>query len=112
MACGGGRIEAPMGRMRWATYLWPGVRQLWDQGNPSALILSLALTVVLDVALVGTFGWSELFTPVVSNVLWVALVIVWLAAVIYTANWEPYAGTLRSAAKRNDGFDESRGTII
>jgi len=93
--------------MRWATYLWPGVRQLWGQGNPSALILSLALAVVLDVALVGTFGWNELFTPVVRNALWVSLGIMWLVAVVYTANWDPYAGAVKPSAKKGDGFGEA-----
>lgn len=96
-----------MGRMRWATYLWPGVRQLWGQGNPSALILSLALAVVLDVALLGTFGWSELFTPAVRNALWIALGVLWLVALVYTARWEPQAGADQPPAKKGDGFEEA-----
>lgn len=74
-----------MRRMRWALYLWPGVPQLTRHGSWSGLAIALGLALLLNLVLVGTLGWSELFSPGVRNALWLGLAVVWLAAAVYCA---------------------------
>jgi len=69
-----------MRRMRWATYLWPGAPQLWVYGSWPALALALLFTVLLNVALLGSFGWSELVGEEVRTALWLALGVIWVGS--------------------------------
>jgi len=88
-----------MGRMRWAAYLWPGLPQLWRYGNAAGLILALGLAVLVDVAVLATFGWTELLSPTVRSSLWIGTGILWLISVVYAANWDgnPQKGSLPAA---------------
>jgi hypothetical protein len=74
-----------MRRMRWALYLWPGVPQLTRHGSWSALAIALGLGLLLNMVLIGTLGWSELFSPGVRNAVWLGLAVVWLAALAFCA---------------------------
>ena len=52
-----------MVRMPWATYLWPGLPQLWRQGLWSGLALAVGLAVCSICSLMASFVWVELLSP-------------------------------------------------
>ena len=74
-----------MRRTRWVTYLWPGLPQLWVYGSWFGLAVAVSAALLLNVALLGTFGWSELVAADVRRVLWAVLAAVWIAWAILSA---------------------------
>ena len=71
-----------MRRMSPATYLWPGLPQLWYEGAWSALALTIGFGLLLDLLLAVTFVWVELLSPPLLTVGWLALGVLWLLSVI------------------------------
>ncbi len=67
-----------MRRKRWAIYLWPGLCQLWLRGSWSALAVALAAAALLNLALLGSFGWTELVSGGVLRALWLMLGAAWV----------------------------------
>jgi hypothetical protein len=65
---------------RYLTLLWPGMPWLWLRGSAAGLVLALAFAVVLDLAIVATWIYSEFFGLPVSLGLWAAAAAVWIIA--------------------------------
>ena len=74
-----------MGRMPRATYLWPGLPQLWDGGVWSGLILAVGFTALLNVLLLASYVWVELLSPTHLTLGWLAAGVVWLTAAVLSA---------------------------
>jgi len=72
-----------MSRMRWTLYLWPGLPQVSSEGNWSGLAMALGVAGLLDAAILGSFGWTELFHPVLRSALWVVFGVTWLVAGVF-----------------------------
>lgn len=68
-----------MGKMPWAVFLWPGLPFLY-RGQTWGLVVALATTAVLNVALLSTFVWIELLGHAVRVALWFVLALGWGAA--------------------------------
>lgn len=66
-----------MRRMPWATYLWPGLPEVWAHGSWSALALAASMGLLLNLALLGSYGWDDLFSPGFRTLLWVAVALGW-----------------------------------
>jgi len=66
--------------LRRLSLLWPGLPWLWLRGSRSGLVLALAFAVVIDLAVLATFVWSELFEGRVVAGLWGAGAAIWLTA--------------------------------
>lgn len=88
-----------MAAARYLTLLWPGLPWLWLRGSMAGLMLSLAFAVVLDVAIVATWVWAELFDLQISLGLWAATGAVWLMATVSAVSaFPPPISTARDAA--------------
>jgi tetratricopeptide (TPR) repeat protein len=74
-----------MRKTPWATYLWPGLPQLWLDGSWSGLALAVAAAMVLDVLLLSTLIWVEWFSSAVVRVGWISAGGLWLGAAIFAA---------------------------
>lgn len=68
-----------MGKTPWAMFLWPGLPFL-NRGQIMGLVVALATTAVLNVALLSTFVWSELLGHGARVVVWLVLISGWGAA--------------------------------
>lgn len=68
-----------MGFARYLTLVWPGMPWLWLRGSLLGLVLALAFAVVLDVAVITTWIWSELVDVRLSLAVWTATAAIWLA---------------------------------
>ena len=73
-----------MGRMRWIVYLWPGLPQLARQGSWSALVVAIGAAALLNVALLGTFVWTELLAPGWRILNWFLLLAAWSGAAVFS----------------------------
>ena len=88
-----------MHSIRYATLLWPGMPWLWLRGSVAGLVLALAFAVVLDVAIVATWIWTELFETSLSLGLWAATAAIWLVgAVSAVSAFPPPIPAARDAA--------------
>jgi hypothetical protein len=84
---------------RYLTLLWPGMPWLWLRGSAAGLVLALAFAVVLDLAIVATWVYSEFFGLQVSLGLWAAAAAVWLVATVSAVSaFPPPIRTTRDAA--------------
>lgn len=63
--------------VRWATYLWPGLPQLWFDGAWTGLALSIGFSFLLNLLLVASLVWVELLEPNVLRLGWLSLVLAW-----------------------------------
>ena len=79
-----------MRRKPWAIYLWPGLPQLWERGSWGALAAAVAAAALLNLAVLGAFGWSEVVAATWLRAAWLVLVAVWVGSVILSL-----AGTRR-----------------
>ena len=78
-----------MGLARSLTLVWPGLPWLWLRGSVGGLVLALAFAVLLDMAVVTTWIWSELVDLQVSIGIWTATVAVWVAGTVSAASTFP-----------------------
>ena len=69
-------------RTPWVTCLWPGLPRLWAQGSWFALAVAVVSSALLNVALLSTFVFSELFPADWVGVLWAAVAMGWPIAAI------------------------------
>jgi hypothetical protein len=96
-----------MRRMPWATYLWPGLPQLWIHGSWSALGVAVGAAIWLNLALLGSFGWSELIGPELRTALWGVLGVVWAAAAVGSSVWSRRLGPREQTDPAADPFSEA-----
>lgn len=74
--------------MPWRIYLWPGLTQVCRQGAWTALGMAVGFAALLNLALASSLLWNELFTPVVRNTVWGAVVVIWAASAILSYRWD------------------------
>jgi hypothetical protein len=74
-----------MRKMPWVMYLWPGLPQLWMWGHWTGLVTAVVAAAILDLLLLGSFGWSELFAGHMRTAVWATAVVAWSLAVAWSA---------------------------
>ena len=67
---------------RYLTLLWPGLPWVWLRGSVAGLILALAFAVVLDLAILLTWVWTEWVATEFALGLWAATAGVWAVATL------------------------------
>jgi hypothetical protein len=81
--------------VRWATYLWPGLPQLWFEGMWSGLALAIGFALPLNLLLVASLVWVKLLEPSVLRFGWLALGLTWVGSLV-VMGWGSKARTARS----------------
>jgi len=76
-----------MRRMPWATYLWPGLPQLWDSGFWSGLVLAAGFALLLNLLLLASFVWVELLSSLHLRVGWLAAGSLWMGAAVISGRY-------------------------
>lgn len=71
-----------MTSFRYLTLLWPGLPWLWLRGSVAGLVLAAAFAVILDVAILFTWVWSEVASGELVLGLWAAAGAVWSVATL------------------------------
>ena len=96
-----------MCRTPWVTYLWPGLPQIWRQGSWLGLIFAFVAAALLNLALIGSFGFGELVAQNVRMGLWVVLGAVWVVAAAFSYVSIRREATPRRATTEEDIFSEA-----
>jgi hypothetical protein len=71
------------------TLVWPGLPWLWLRGSVAGLVLALAFAVVLDMAIMATWIWTEFLDPPIVIGLWAGAAAVWVIATASAATTFP-----------------------
>jgi tetratricopeptide repeat protein len=76
-----------MSRMPWATYLWPGLPQLWFSGLWSGLVLAAGFAVLFNLLLLASLVWVELLSPLHLRLGWLAIGTLWCGSAVLSAGY-------------------------
>ncbi|MDA1039779.1 MAG: tetratricopeptide repeat protein [Planctomycetota bacterium] len=101
-----------MGLVRSLTLVWPGLPWLWLRGSLGGLVLALAFAVLLDMAIVTTWIWSELVDLSVSIGIWTATIAVWIMATASAASSFPAPISQGPDAAANTLFVKARDAYL
>jgi hypothetical protein len=74
--------------MPWAIYAWPGLPQLWRQGQWQGLAAAVGFGVLLNLLLLASFVWVELLSSGWLRAGWLLALLVWSGA----AGWSMWHG--------------------
>jgi len=96
----------------WATYLWPGLPQLWTDGTWSGLACALAYSALLNLLILTSFVWEELLAGPLVLAGWFAAIVVWVAAIVVTRRTRPQAVVEKAAAPVEDLFCAALGEYL
>lgn len=58
-------------------FCWPGLAGLWQRGHWPSLVLAVAFSLVLNLALVSTFVWPGMLNSVLIWAIWPIVLTVW-----------------------------------
>jgi hypothetical protein len=78
---------APMSPVRWISYCWPGLPQLWQQGSWAGLAAALGWGLLANWLLAATFVWTEVAHALLTQVGWAMLAASWVAGVGLAIRW-------------------------
>jgi len=101
-----------MRRMPLATYLWPGLPQLWYEGAWSALALAFGFGLLLNLLLAVTFVWVKLLAPPLVTVGWLALAVLWVLSVLGTRRAALQSAEAESAPAGEDLFRSAQSEYL
>jgi hypothetical protein len=96
-----------MRKVPWFIYLWPGLPQLLLYGNVVGCVVAILMAVILDLLLLGTFGWSELIAQNMRTALWTICGLAWLAAGIWSMRHCQQLCSTMGGQQKNDVFRDS-----
>ena len=74
-----------MRRMPSATYIWPGLPQLWTRGRWPGLLVAIGFGALVNLLLLTTLVWVELVDPLHLRLGWLTLCALWTVSAVTTA---------------------------
>lgn len=66
---------------------WPGLPQVWSGQEVLGLFLASLFAILLNLALVSRYVWTEMFSPTITQFVGFAAAITWVASLLYTLWW-------------------------
>ena len=93
-----------MGKMPWATYLWPGLSLIWRRGSWLGLAIAVGFTALVNLALAASILWSELFTAAVRNLTWAVVGGIWVVSAVFASRWDSREARPPKLSPREDPF--------
>ena len=97
-----------MWRLRWLTLLWPGLPQLWFAGAWSGLTIAIGFAALLDLGLLSSRIWNELFPAEARSAAWLAIGVSWAAAGVVSFRWVARLTPFGQPAGQADLFELAR----
>jgi hypothetical protein len=98
-----------MRRKRLATLWWPGLSEIWVSGRPWGLLVACAAAGLLSLALLGSFAWTEPFSPSWRIGLWSAVVAGWAGWALFASLATPLsAADPGPQPPEQDTFEEAQ----
>jgi hypothetical protein len=96
-----------MGRMPWATHLWPGLPQICRDGRWTGLVAALGFAALVDLALMASLLWSELVAAGVRSSVWMAVAVIWLGSTLLSYRRDSRYSTHLEAKSSQVAFAEA-----
>ena len=101
-----------MQRLRWLTLVWPGLPQLWFAGSGVGLALAAGFTALLNLGLICSRLWTELFSPEIQSLIWLAAGGIWIASAVVSARWVAGLRMSRPSADDEDLFNAAQSEYL
>lgn len=101
-----------MPTLRWIAVLWPGLPQLWLRADPSSLLLAAGFSALLNLAVIATWGWTELLTWPLLAVAWAGVVLFWLVSLVSAVLQMPALMRVPSPKVAADLFRTAQGEYL
>ena len=100
-----------MRRMPAAAFLWPALPQIWRRGAWSDLAWAVGFGIALNLALLASVIWTELWPEAGRRLAWWAIGAIWVASGLYGVYW---ARCWSVACSENDGglYAEALGEYL
>ena len=98
--------------LRSLTLLWPGLPWLWLRGSIAGLVLALAFSVSLDVAVITTLIWPDVVELSFTIAIWTATGVVWLVSTVSAAAAFPPSLARPPAAEVDTLFIKARNAYL
>ena len=98
--------------LRWVTVVWPGLPQLWLRGEWSGLMLAGGFSALLNLAIVATWGWTELLSPPLLGLAWGGVVLFWTVSTVAAIVQMPGLLRVPAIAVSEDLFRTAQGEYL
>ncbi|MGW8256540.1 MAG: tetratricopeptide repeat protein [Thermoguttaceae bacterium] len=96
-----------MQKMRLAKYLWPGLPRLLVHGSWTALAIAVGAGVLLNAAVLCTFGWSEMIDVPMRNLLWASVAVLWIGSALVAAVQLHRLALTKELSAQDDPFHQA-----
>ncbi|MEO1992263.1 MAG: hypothetical protein ABGW78_10060 [Pirellulales bacterium] len=101
-----------MGFFRSLTLIWPGLPWLWLRGSIGGLVIALAFAVLLDIAILTTWIWSDVVDLQISMGIWTTTFAVWILATTSAVSRFPARIPKKQHARVEILFVEARNAYL
>lgn len=91
-----------MGRAGLWMCAWPGLPRLWRDGHGPSLASAFLFALLLNLALVATFAWPGVLSPVPLSLLWLATLMFWTVSAWNSHQWVNHSQRL----SKRPGLDQ------
>ena len=94
------------------TLIWPGLPWLWLRGSIGGLVIALAFAVLLDMAILTTWIWSDVVDLQISIGIWTTTFAVWILATTSAISRFPTPIPKKQDARVERLFLEARNAYL
>jgi uncharacterized protein HemY len=98
--------------LRYATYLWPGLAQLWFEGAWSGLALALGFGLVINCLALASLLWVELVGSLVVTLAWLAAATICLGNAAFLGWRGGFRDRAAQVQERDDLFRRGLGEYL
>jgi hypothetical protein len=98
--------------LRWITVLWPGLPQAWLRGDLSALLMAVGFSALLNLVVVASWVWIDLFNTPSLAAAWSGVVLFWLVSNVTALVQMPALLRAPSAGLAEDLFRTAQGEYL
>ena len=88
-------------------YLWPGLPHLWMRGKWSGLAVAVGFAALVNLALLASIVWRELFSSGLRSAVWWVAVAVWLGSAVFSYYEDRRRAACRHPGSADGTFDEA-----
>jgi hypothetical protein len=98
--------------LRWVTVVWPGLPLLWLRGEWSGLMLAGGFSALVNLAIVATWGWTELLSPPLLGLAWGGVILFWTVSIVTAIVQMPGLLRVPSIEVSQDLFRTAQGEYL